>query len=805
MIFSNVRQLFVFRAFLARHLTRYFFAEIIFLLARVAPFPLNDIGFRWTLAWNPMHIPAALARAQQLTARKDSRAHAAFQFAQRVIENRARVSASDFALMRVPERITRRITRQTDEALYAQWGALAEQHDGRIANSPSAAAVKSASQNRIADAWANIETKWTEKNFADALILAAPLIARGDFVSPLDVLLWTERALTQAQFDLAETCLQWAQHWTPERALVWQLRAELERARGNIQDARMYLERAACWNPESFEIFLAQQNLAHAIPLRETALTRLRVGAPLNLEADEAVQIECELENAAGEWEIHFLSPTGWGIVASPRVQRSDSQHRAMFEIRACRPDRVRGKAWTLTFVALSDAEYAVAKIRVAVPDTTRGKILLLVTEDHELWEERGTITREDIEKLLVEKSKFAAEHFAPWTHMVEVGSSLALLDWAAAQDEAWRETRDKVREHLANEIKNGNDIQPHLHAFNLPSSPDFPYTLTDAGIVLDKKFLLTAEERRRDFARAHAPRERINAVANAVAEIERVAHAANSNYRAVLWRSGQLEFGDSDVERAWSSVALLRAGIFADSDMPKKTFAPNIAPTAFFAALENPFTPNPNGELVQLPIAANLEGDFLSDARTLQDMAKRTADALRDKAGIHLITLLTHDKFINARRGADEFCLDENYNEWETIRAHLDAWRDAGAERVTAQQAIETMLNDGAWRLTAWLCEQTFLESSRVRYTIRLLGKGIPILDEYPQWILVTIPPFLRADVLNVRVTQGENKLAIFENSAHDFWIRVTARQSTLYCEMELRSPRISSDTFAFQKVNTF
>ncbi len=783
MILSNVRQLFAFRAFLVRRLTRYFFAEIFFLAARIAPFPLNDIFFQWTLTWNPMHIPAALAHAQILRARNDSRARGAIHIAQQTIENHARVSASDLALMRVPERITRRITHQSDETLYAQWCALAEPRDGRIDKAASLAAESSVSPNRIADAWANIETKWAEKNFTVAFELAAPFIKRGDFVSPLHPLPWAERALMQGQFDSAETCLQWAQQWTPERALVWQWRAKLEMVRGNKERARMYLERAASLNPESLDIFFAQQNLERNTALSESSSTRLRVSAPAVLKLGEITQVECELENARGEWEIHVLPPAGWGIVALPRAQRLDSQHRASFELRACRPDRVRGDAWILTFVAVSDAEYVMAEIRAAIPDATCGKILLLVTEDHELWEERGRISRADVEKLLVEKSKFAAERFAPWTHMVEVGSSLALLDWAAAQKEAWSETRNRVREHLVSQVKEGNDIQPHLHAFHLPVSNDFPYTLTDAGIVADKKFLLTLEEHRRDFARAYAPQERIAAVADAVAEIERVAYAANANYRAVLWRSGQLEFGETDAERAWSSVALLRAGLFADSDVPRKTFAPPIALTAFFAALENPFAPNPDGEILQLPIAANLEGDFLSEARKLQNLAKRTGDALRDKSGIHLITLLTHDKFINARRGADEFCLDENYNEWQTLRAHLDAWRDAGAERVTAQQAIETMLDDGAWRVRAWLCEQERLASC-VRYTIRLLGNEIPISEEYPQWVLVTIPPFLRADVLNVRVTQGENELPIFENSANDFWIRVDDSGIHIRCE---------------------
>lgn len=425
----------------------------------------------------------------------------------------------------------------------------------------------------------------------------------------------------------------------------------------------------------------------------------------------------------------------------------------------------------------------------IAVPDTKPGKLLLLLTEDHELWEERGTIPRHDVERLLVEKSAFAAEQFAPWTHMVEAGSALALLDWAAEQDAAWQGTRDAAYAHLRDQVKRGNDIQPHLHAFNLPSSSEFPYQVTADGLVLDKAFLLTAEERRKDFARAYAPRERVAAVAESVARLERIATVVDPNYRAVLWRSGQLEYGDDEMDREWSSVALLRAGLFADSDMGKKTFALGTLPrTAFFANLDEPFAARAGGELLQLPVTNNLEGDFLTDGRTLAEIAKQTGEALRDKPGVHVVTLLTHDKFINARRGGDEFRLDASYNEWAMIRAELDAWRAAGAEQVTARQAIYELLDDGAWRLTAWLCQARTLPTG-VGYTIQLLGKGIMVSDGVPHWVLVTIPPYLRADVAAVRVRQGERELTVDQYCADHFWIRVTAREPEICCEFELRT----------------
>lgn len=796
-----LKQTVAFRAFLLRRITRYMVGECLYLGATRVPFAIVKRGLlQAALRFNPMHVPAALELAQLLTARHDPRAAEAFGAAQGVIENRSRVSASDLALTRVPERIVRRLTRGAERArehdrwLYETYCRLAQSGAQGAVETPESLTEGASPVPSVIEQWLGIDAEWAQGRASEALARAMPLIERGDFVAPRDALIWAERALEHGAWDTAECCLNRAQEWIPDDACFWKLRGALAKAHGDKECALVYWERAASLNPEDKAIFLARQNLARTSPLKESSTVTIRVQSPATMEPGARSQVECVLQDAVGEWQVEVLAPAGWGIVAEPRTQRTEGQTCA-FELRACRPDRVRGEAWIVRFVATNEKEYALAQVQIAVTDPERGKVLLVVTEDHELWEERGVISRAEAEALLVEKSRTAAERFAPWTHMVEVGSALGLLDWAAGQAEGWRETRERVREHLAAEVKNGNDVQPHLHAFNLPSSPDFPYRVEADRIVADKKFLLTAEEQRRDFARAFEPQERMAAVARAVAELERLAHTANPNWRAVLWRSGQLEIGDTEAERAWSSVALARAGLFADSDVPKETFPwESIPRTSFFATYDKPLEPRAGAakagdapQILQLPVTSNLEGDFLSDARTLCEAAKRTGEALADKPGVHVITLLTHDKFINARRGADEFCLDENYNEWQTIRAHLDAWQEAGAERVTAREAIEALLDDGSWRLVAMLSEETWLSEARVRYTMQLFGRGIVVSEEYPQWVLVTIPPFLRGQVCSVQARQGERILVCEKNSTGHFWVRLDARTPDVYCEFGL------------------
>jgi hypothetical protein len=433
--------------------------------------------------------------------------------------------------------------------------------------------------------------------------------------------------------------------------------------------------------------------------------------------------------------------------------------------VTARRPDRVRGEPWPLVLVAVGRQGHCLARARVRVPDPDPGRVLVTVTEDHEIHEERGTLDPELLRRLLVEKSRFAAG-LAPWTHQVETGSVLAMTDWAAERGGVWAELRAAVRRHLAEEVARGNDLQPHLHTFNDPAYAHFPYQLAGGGWRPSLRFLLTAAEERGDWASAcpppgHPPRvgggaDRVASVERSVAQLEAVARLGSPDYRAVLWRSGLLEVGDDAEERAWSAVALLRAGLLADSDLPKPASPRGgaVAP-AFPASGEDPFSPHPGGPLLQLPIVANLEGDFRMGWRALARRARRSVGAVRGgdgrpRPGVHLFTLLTHDKFLNARRGGDEFHLDPDAGDWRTARGQLEAWRRAGAEVVTAGEGVRAVMDDRSWRPVPLLEAETFVaapagELQEVRYRLRVLGRGIVPTEAFPHHLLVPLPCSLR------------------------------------------------------------
>lgn len=797
--------------FLVRRLLRYTLAEILYVCGNLAPHCVAPMFWQLTLALNPHHVAAALNRARALQAINDTKAWRAFQDARRAIENPQHTSASDLALTWVPGHLLHRI------AQHIFWrdtptDYLQEMHDRRnqdlLAHLARAHFTQSLdardwtrarialevwhrTQPSLASEWANIELEFDAGNFSTALEHAAPLIEAGHFIAPLAPTVWAERWLTladQSDFTfrddsrkLAEDCLRWAETWTPELAAVWRLRGRLAQQRGNADEARWAYQRALALAPDDVTTFLALQSLHHAAPRIKSTFVRLHVDAPPTVRLGEQTPLVCHLDGATGTWTIHVLPPAGWGIVAIPRHQITDSNQRCVFTLRACRPHRIRGQAWTLTIVAEGEGHYATTQINIAVPDDAPGQILIVNTEDHEIWEERGAMSLDELRRLFITKSNVAAQRLHPLTQMIEVGSTLAMLDEAAKHNEEWCTLRDEVRTALVQNVAAGGDLQPHLHAFNDPSSPDFPYRVEAQAWSTDHRFLLTAEERRRDFARAFTPPERIARVAEVVAQIENLGRQGDANYRAVLWRTGQLELGDDANERAWSAVALLRAGLLADSDLRADS-------PACFASIADPFVPRANGELIQLPIWSNLEGNFLTDARALQRRVQKTMARWRGKPGVHLFTLLTHDKFINARRGDGEFRLDQDYGDWATMRAHLAEWRKQGATLVTAREGIARFVDDWAPRLTPMLGEEKMSgDGTQVRYTLHLLGKGIPVSTDYPQHVLVTIPPFLRDRVTNVRAWQGECPLPIEWNRPDCFWVIISQADPPIHCEFQL------------------
>ncbi len=787
--------------FVGSRLLRWGLAEIVCGLGNILPAAAGPGFWRLALGLNPHHEVAASNRARALLDRGHAEAWPAFEALLRQLANPANTSASDLHLSRTPGRVVRRLAArwlwgpsaadvesQHDRSLRQTCESLARDFTARwIRGGELEAAARaletwqSVAGDRLEIRWARAEIAWRRAGGeASGLDECIPLASAGRFVSPTDPWLWGERGLEAGRLELASRCLELARRWLPEEATTWRLDARLAHTLGELERAATSRERVLFFDPQDIPTFLCHLAPEHRW---QRASGRLTISAPdsIRLGRRAEVRIRLEAPSAAG-WALHLLPPAGHGLRAPRAQQKPGTAGAWSVEIEACRGDRVRGGPWPLVALAVdTDGRYLETRAEISVVDEAPGRVLLVVTEDHEIQEERGHLTAPALQELLVEKSRFAADLGRPWTHMVEVGSTLAMTDWARDHgDASWVRLRREVRQHLAEEVRRGHDLQPHLHTFNDPAYPHFPYRTGDGGWQPDLRFLLTGAELRGDWASVCPPPrgdevaepestpralDRLESVARAVSQLEEVGRLGSPDFRPVLWRSGLLEYGDHPADRAWSGVALRRAGLLADSDRNKPgSPRAGAVPPAFFASREEPFEPRPGGPLLQLPIVANLEGDYLMGPRALERRARKCVEAVRRNRepvpGVHLFTVLTHDKFINARRGREELRLDKDYGDWRTLREHLDAWQRLGVEQVTAAEGVEAVAHDLGWSPVARLDQETFVMSRHeIRYRLRVLGAGIPVDPEHPQHLWVPVPCSLRRRVRAVAVSDDDHE----------------------------------------------
>jgi hypothetical protein len=813
-------------------------AECLFVLGNLLPGLVGSRLWSAALVCNPEHYAAALNRAAWLF---DSASKAtdernvdwrAFLRMIDCIQNPRNVSASDLYGTWVPGRLFRRalarvkqgpgnqlndqrdwdrilILRSVDLAKCHLTAALGGADTGRAEQALDV--WRSLAGNTLESQWAEAELKWMTGSYGAVSELTSPLIQRGCFMSPLAPLLWAERFIGSGQLALAGESLGWARRWVPEEGKLWRLLARLSFLCGDPHQASKYAQRALSLDPQDVDSFLVLRALERggAILYRDES-RKLLLFAPAELDMGASCQVTCSIEAGCGTTTLFVLPPAGWGVVPEQTEMRFDGNGRATIRLRSCRPDRIHGGGWPVTFIALTEDSYSIARCEVRVPDFASGTFLVTVTEDHEIHEERGALPADMLHRLLVEKSRFASSLGVPWTHMVETGSSLSLLEWAAQRgDESWKDLHESVMSHLMEEVAAGNDIQVHLHAFNDPAYSHFPYTLRESSVCPSLRFLLTSPEGRGDWASAcPAPGDlglrsigrldRIESVNRSACKVEAIGRLGDPDYRAVLWRSGLLEFGNTEEDMAWSCVALRRAGLLAASDAakPASVLSSEVA-AAFPASWEKPFEARPGGPLLQMPIACNLEGDYLMGVRLLARRARKIAKRLRMpndriKPGVHLFTLLTHDKFINARFGGDEFRMDSDYGDWVTILDHVSVWTRTGASFVTARQGIRLLLDDISWRLVPWMDQETFIcrrvGEQEVRYRITMIGRGITASEAFPHHVLIAAPLSVRGKIICVRVMQNGLPLAIeMEKEGTEFWVRLTNSETPLFCNFTL------------------
>jgi Tfp pilus assembly protein PilF len=291
---------------------------------------------------------------------------------------------------------------------------------------------------------------------------------------------------------------------------------------------------------------------------------------------------------------LAILEPFGGGVRASRTrvylgsLAAGETQERSV-ELELLRPSAVNlGKPWRVVVVCVSIDGWASSAVDLSVQDENPGRVFLVLSEDHETSIRRarmeatgGRLKLDEARRDLIDNTRRIHEISLPygmkWTHLVDVGTGLGLVRWAAAQSAAWNGLYGDLLLHYREASDQGHDIQLHLHLSGFPCSYFFCYG-RDAGS--DELFFDMAKKN------SYFPGRQVNSWANVVPALGAVRSIdsrlgsiafAKGELRAaripgslargpVLFRAGQWDFGSSIAEREKSALALMENGLFADS-----------------------------------------------------------------------------------------------------------------------------------------------------------------------------------------------------------------------------------------------
>ncbi len=636
---------------------------------------------------------------------------------------------------------------------------------------------------------------------------------------------------TAAALQEAEAAARAALALEPQDALAWRAlgmslaaietaqpgsrrRAPAQVRQQAVQDA---WRRASALDPQDAEAFWRARGLAvravlDAQHVRTPAAARRLEEAPLTLARGQSAQIAFEItaKRPAAVMRWALAEPYGLGVTAEPHAdQPSAGPHAAGstvvagWTLRGQRPHHVLGadaQGWTLVLHLWVDGEALALPFEVAVPDEAPGELLWIITEDHELHEHDETISAEMAREILVDVSKYAeqqaGERGVPWTHMVEAGSALALLDWTLAQAQEhdadaqavgkWRQVRDDAVAALAEGVAAGHDLGIHLHAFNTPECANFAYSYDAQRHVLacSDRFLLAHGPERGYFAKAFArlgdadnADGRLGGLLSALERIEAVGRLGRPGFQALLFRAGSFEFSDGAGDDVRSLRTLRRAGVPADSSWPKPSFYTAGPPHNPLRASRDGYQKPANGladhGTMEIRAEYNIEGDYLADAdilrRYLSGRIAHFAPGGHMRPGVHVLCAMTHDKYINGRMGQSALPLQPDNGDWATVRRHLDTIDSLRhvLTPVTAGQAVRRWLDLHTPEPLPLRCGEELVPlpgdagEETVHVLFELCGRDIPIDAAHPARVGLRVPAALRRQALRAQVLADGRVLA--------------------------------------------
>jgi hypothetical protein len=531
----------------------------------------------------------------------------------------------------------------------------------------------------------------------------------------------------------------------------------------------------------------------------------------LSLRPGEAADVELEVRARAGVWqdvEVHIEPPFGYGLEVAPTHTRLRLSPGAVatipVRVAARRPDEVNlGRPWAVDAVASAGGErLGAVRLEVRAPDPEPGRLFYVLTEDCETFDggdktgnygaarvlgnHNDFMDPEDYRVQMIAKpdalNAIAEKHGARWTHFWTVPQRFA-TDWAASRSKtgAW----ELVARELDESIRRGSqrhEYAPHIHFdyepdSKLPPQPRLLYDEKTDGILPNEYYDAGSNPNHKyhgwdggrkgiAYVRAEGslgdPDSKKGSLYRALRHLARLSLESPTTRVA---RTGAADFGGTPEDLRVSARASLANGILGNSDSGVyHTDVPLPRGRQIYFArgddLDREVDDLAAASLVELRAPPHqLEQGTLAELNAWFD--GRAAESRGP--GVRAIVAMTHAMFV---RGAPDPFRDVSGGDFDKIDLHLLHVRRAYPQ-IRFGTASEVTLEFLDYYTPVPLAVPDRLgwcsaDGKTAIYSIRILGRGIPIAPDRPARLTVQVPPIAEAgDVLSLAVLEDGLPLA--------------------------------------------
>lgn len=508
-------------------------------------------------------------------------------------------------------------------------------------------------------------------------------------------------------------------------------------------------------------------------------------------------------QSAFSDLNLYCLEPFGFGVTTNTPVKNvpylaANIVEHLKFTLVARRSSEMNlNKPWRLWFVVTNGTDWNRVSLDVKVEDREEGTIFHIITEDHELPEFRKNYDVDSTRLVILQKSALADEialkYGAVWTHLVEAGSSYYLIKWAAekSENEEWTLLLREIEDYFSEVTYKGNDLGVHIHAFQIPNAPHFPFSFDteEDRIEMSDAFLASGLLSRKYWARIYSslgdctePHTRAGSLFEVLKIIEHFGRLGNPDFRAVFHRTGSHEFAQGSIDEITSILALRKLKLLVNSDVSKGSiyFSKNYRCPVYYTDISDiNINADSLSDIGVLEVRAeyNIESDFLSNVRIMKQIIKRKYQSLtyksKVKPGVHFMVAMCHDKFINARMGKQWDNLNPDYKDWQTIASHLEyiSTHFPKIQFATASDSVLEYYDYYTPELIAWRTnEQVILDfddapTQRYKYDIRLIGRDIVVDKKHQHRVSIKPPSYFIGKINRVDILKDGEIIKVFDS----------------------------------------